>query len=60
MQGSSYQGIVDLVVAQLAERRSMKLRRPAYLNLARAILSDDLPEIALEPEAELTQSIQAA
>jgi len=60
MHGSSYQGIVDLMVAQLAERRSMKVRRQAYVALARAILTETPAELIAEPETSLTQSTQAA
>ena len=54
MQGLSYQVVVDQLVNELAARRAMRLRRPAYLALASAIVHGEARAPSVDFEREFT------
>lgn len=48
MQGLNYKSVVDEIQSELAELRGARLRRAAYLALARAIVQGDAGSQARE------------
>lgn len=53
MQGLNYKGVIDQIQAELEERRAVKLRRTAYLALARVIVHGELSLQSFEYGREL-------